>query len=56
MFHVTALSRGLHGIRIRAWMLHLYAKTLRDEGWTVRRPQAAVTCLLVTGAKGGDDA
>ncbi len=56
VFHVTALSRGLHGIRIRARMLHLYAKTLRDEGWTVRRPQAAVTCLLVTGAKGGDDA
>ena len=37
-------------------MLHLYAKTLRDEGWTVRHPQSAITCLLVTGAKGGDDA
>ena len=56
VFHVTALSRGFHGIRIRAWMLHLDAKTLRDEGWAVRHPQSAVTCLLVTGAKGGDDA
>ena len=37
-------------------MLHLYAKTLRDEGWTVRHLQSAITCLLVTGAKGGDDA
>ena len=37
-------------------MLLLYAKTLRDEGWTVRHPQSAITCLLVTGAKGGDDA
>ena len=37
-------------------MLHLDAKTLRDEGWTVRHPQTFITCLLVTGAKGGDDA
>jgi hypothetical protein len=49
VYYETGFSRGTAADGRRERAFTAYAQTLEDKGWTVRRLDTAIPCLLVTG-------